>query len=113
MILQWALRGFDIVVIYLACHGFGIEYTDIWRTLTVVAFSWLVGLVLAPLLILAAVANPPAPLIPWLGVLFGSLCMFIAVKYVMMVDWHVAAKIGAVFLVGKVLAQFLIASLRT
>ncbi len=111
LILRFSIRGFDIVVVFLACHICGVEYVDVWRAIAVVAFSWLVSLLLLPLLILAQAAGPLALLAPWLGVLFSALAIFIAVKYVMMIDWDVAARIGAVFLVWKVLAQFLLMSL--
>lgn len=100
----------DVFVIYLALQGFGIEYVDIWRAVLVVVFSWLVGFLLLPFLILSVLASAGSLAGPWLGVLFGALTVFIAVKYVMMVDWDVAAKVGGVFLVWKVVMQLLMAS---
>jgi hypothetical protein len=113
LMLIWGLVFvFDIMVVYLACHSFGIEYVDIWRALFVVVFSWLIGILLLPFLIISLIGGAGGSLLgPWLGVLFSSLCIFIAVKYVMMIDWSVAAKISAVYLVYKILLKLLFAAM--
>ena len=91
----------DAVVVYIACHAFEVEYVDIWRAVMVVLFSWLVGILLLPLLIAGLLGG--GILSPWIPPFFAALCVFISVKFVMMLDWSVAAKIGAFYLVAKLL----------